>query len=462
MLTKLPLEKIFKKALTNGGEFADIFFESTAQSTITCDNKRIEKVVSGTDAGIGLRVIHNYKTAYGYTNDLSEVSLLELAGAVSEAVHGKQFNKDINFTKRTPAVTYNVKIRPEGVPLEKKVAIVKRANKAAWGFDKKVQQVSIFYKDSVRNVSIANSLGELTDDEKVDTVFMAQIVASDGKVIQTAYEPIGGFLGLELFDETPPEKVIEAACRRAIIMLSARPAPTGLMPVVLSSEAGGTMVHEAVGHGLEADLADQGFSIYKGRIGETVASPLVTVIDDATLPGRRGSFSFDDEGIPAQRTVLIENGVLKAYMHNRMTAQRANTVSTGNGRRETYKFKPSVRMTNTFIKPGNDDGSSIIKGTDHGLLVKRMGGGQVNTITGDFVFEVVEGYLIKYGKISDPVRGATLTGNGPDVLKKIDKVGSDLGFALGTCGKDDQGVPVGHAQPTLHIPEIIIGGREEK
>jgi TldD protein len=321
-----------------------------------------------------------------------------------------------------------------------------------------IQQVSVSYKDTTRKIMIANSTGELIEDEKVDSVFLVVIVASDGKVIQTGYEPIGGFSGFEFFDANPPEKVVKAACNRAIMMLSARPAPAGTMPVVLSSEAGGTMVHEAVGHGLEADLAINGFSVYKEHLGKQVASSLITVIDDATIPGKRGSFSFDDEGIPAQRTVLIDKGILKTYMYNRITAEKANTKSTGNGRRQSYKYRPVVRMTNTIIEPGVDDPSSIIKDTPSGLFVRKMGGGQVNTITGNFVFEVQEGYLIKNGQVSDPVRGATLTGSGPEVLKKIDRVGSDLGYAIGTCGKDSQGVPVGDAQPTLRIPELVVGG----
>lgn len=458
MLTRLPLEKIFRAALKNGGDFSDIFFETTVQSTITADNQRIEKVVSGTDTGLGLRVVHNGNTAYGYTNEFSKKSIMDLADAVSEAVKGDRWDKDINFNKKIPAMLHKIKIRPDDVSIGKKAALVKTANKVAWGFDKKIQQASITYQDFTRKIAIANSLGELIEDEKVDTAFMVVIVASDGKLIQTGYEPMGGFAGFEFFDQNPPERSVKSACKRALLMLSARPAPTGAMPVVLSSEAGGTMIHEAVGHGLEADLALGGFSIYQGKIGQEVASPLVTVIDDATLAGRRGSFSFDDEGVPAQKTVLIENGVLKRYMYNRLTAGKSGENSTGNGRRESYKFKPSVRMTNTMIQPGNDDPDSIIKDTDHGLLVRKMGGGQVNTIRGDFVFEVQEGYLIKGGKIGDPVRGATLTGNGPDVLKKIDRVGSDLGFAIGTCGKDNQGVPVSNAQPTLRIPELVIGG----
>jgi len=230
------------------------------------------------------------------------------------------------------------------------------------------------------------------------------------------------------------------------------------MGVVLSSEAGGTMIHEAVGHGLEADLALQKLSVYSGKVGEKVASPLITVLDDSTIPYKRGAFFYDDEGIESQKTLLIDKGVLKSYMYDRLNAMKAGVESTGNGRRESYHHRPIPRMTNTMIAPGTTDPDSIIRSLDKGLFVKKMGGGQVNTVNGDFVFEVTEGYLIDGGRAGEPVRGATLTGNGPEVLMNIDMVGSDLGFGIGTCGKDAQGVPVADAQPTLRIPEIVVGG----
>jgi TldD protein len=230
------------------------------------------------------------------------------------------------------------------------------------------------------------------------------------------------------------------------------------MPVVIAAEAGGTMVHEAVGHGLEADLACNGLSVYQGKIGQQVASPLVTVLDDGTMAGKRGSYAFDDEGTPSQRNVLIENGVLKGYLVDRLSAMKFDLMATGNGRRESFRHKPIVRMTNTIIAPGKDDPASILRDTTHGIYVKAMGGGQVNTLTGDFVFAVTEGYLIQNGKLGAPIRGATLVGNGPKVLSIVDRVGNDLGFSTGTCGKDGQGAPVTDAQPTLRIPELTVGG----
>lgn len=316
----------------------------------------------------------------------------------------------------------------------------------------------VVYRDSRTNTQIANSLGEFIENARTGTLLVTQVVAADDGQIQTGYEPLGRFQGFEIFRERSPEEIALAAARRATMMLAARKAPGGLMPVVLSSEAGGTMVHEAIGHGLEADLAQSGMSVYTGKVGTQVASPLVTVIDDATIPNARGSFSFDDEGTPAQQTVLVENGILKGYLYDRLSAMKDGCASTGNGRRESYHAKPIVRMTNTMIAPGTTPPNEIVSGVERGLFVRKMGGGQVNTVNGDFVFEVSEGYLIENGTVGEPVRGATLTGNGPEVLQKIVQVGSDLGFGIGTCGKDGQGVPVSDAQPTLLISEITVGG----
>ena len=226
----------------------------------------------------------------------------------------------------------------------------------------------------------------------------------------------------------------------------------------MAAEAGGTMIHEAIGHGLEADEAQLGMSVYSGKIGQKIASEIVSVVDDATIPFQRGTYSFDDEGSRSGKTLLVENGVLKGFMYDRLSALKDGVASTGNGRRQSYAHVPVCRMSNTLILPGNDDPESIIRSVEKGLLVKKMGGGQVNTVTGDFVFEVSEGYLLEKGQVGDPVRGATLTGNGPEVLKDIDMVGSDLGYGIGTCGKRGQGVPVADAQPTLRIPSMVVGG----
>jgi TldD protein len=395
---------------------------------------------------------------YAYTNVLTTDSLLELADAVRQAGTGAAHGSVINFSKKISGVDLAVKLRPEAVDTSRKTMMVLDANRSARMFDPSIRQVLVTYRENRQHVIIANSDGFIAEDERMYLTALVHVVAARGDVVQTGYESIGGITGMELFDDHALTQAAETAARRAVMMLSARKAPAGRMTVVLSSEAGGTMIHEAVGHGLEADLAQSGLSVYSNKIGEQVASPLITVVDDATLQGKRGSFRFDDEGVDAERTVLVDRGILKTFLYDRLTAFKDGARSTGNGRRESYKHRPIPRMTNTMIVPGRSDPGEILRSTSSGLFVRKMGGGQVNTVNGDFVFEVSEGYLIENGALGEPVRGATLTGNGPQVLMSIDQVGSDLGFAIGTCGKDGQGSPVSDAQPTLRISEITVGG----
>ncbi|CEP66044.1 TldD [Moorella glycerini] len=458
LLPEAELKAILQAALAEGGDFAEIFLERRRTTGISCEDNKIERVISGLDQGAGIRVIAGENTAYGYSNDLSRESLIQTATLVSKALQSRPQPREITFKRPQARVEFTIKKRPDQVPVAEKVALVQRANEAARAVDKRITQVTVGYGDVIQEVTIANSDGILVDDERVRCRFVVNAVATDGKVIQTGYESAGGHQGWELFESVNPEEKARLAARRAVMMLEARPAPAGKMPVVMAGEAGGTMIHEACGHGLEADLVQKQLSVYAGKKGQKVASDLITVIDDPTIPGKYGSYRFDDEGMPGQKTVLIENGILKDYMYDYLTARKENRRSTGNGRRESYQDRPIPRMTNTFIAPGKDDPEAILRETKHGLLVKRMGGGQVNTTNGDFVFDVAEGYLIQDGKIGPAVRGATLTGNGPEVLKIIDRVGSDLGFSLGTCGKDGQGVPVGDAQPTIRIPEMVVGG----
>ncbi|MCG0277599.1 MAG: TldD/PmbA family protein [Thermanaeromonas sp.] len=459
LLAPDDLKVILEAALEGGGDFAEVFLERRQTTVIGCEDNKIERVHSGLDQGAGIRVLKGEDTVYGYTNELTRDGLLELARKLGRAAGGKGNNKpEIEWQRPKPNWDFQVKKRPDEIPVEEKVALVQRANEAARAVDQRIVQVSVSYGDIIQEVTIANSEGILVEDERVRCRFVVNAVASDGKIIQTGYESIGGLIGFELFEENDPVELARKAAERAVRMLEARPAPAGRMTVVMAGEAGGTMIHEACGHGLEADLVQKKLSVYAGKKGQQVASPLITVIDDATLPGKYGSFRFDDEGQPGQRTVLIKDGILVDYMYDYLTARKEGRRSTGNGRRESYRDRPIPRMTNTFIAPGKDDPQAIIRETKKGLLVKRMGGGQVNTTNGDFVFDVAEGYLIENGEIGPLVRGATLTGNGPEVLKMVDRVGSDLGFSLGTCGKDGQGVPVGDAQPTIRIPEMVVGG----
>ena len=469
-MNQISVEKILKETLKEGGEFADFFFERTHSIVVVCEEDRIEKVISGLDVGVGLRLLFGGRTIHGFTNQMSEQGLFDLARRVSLAVKEDEEARVINLMGRHPpglshppisTPPFPIKKHPQGVPISEKVSVVQRGNDAARKLDGHVRLVRVLYRDFRQNLFVANSAGASVEGERVGTVFSVQVVSADGEIIQTGYEPVGGTMGFELFDFHPPEEVAEVATKRSVLMLSARKAPMGRMAVVLSSEAGGTMIHEAIGHGLEADLAQQGLSVYSKKIGEKVGSPLITVVDDPTLPQKRGSYAFDDEGVPSRRTLLVEEGVLKSYLYDRLSALKDGVESTGNGRRESYQHKPIPRMSNTMIVSGKMKPEEIIRSVEKGLFVKKMGGGQVNTVNGDFVFEVSEGYLIEKGSVSEPVRGAILIGNGPQVLKEIDMVGDDLGFGIGTCGKDGQGVPVGDAQPTLRIPELVVGGQRD-
>lgn len=458
MFEHLPAENILKKALHKGGNFSELFFEHSRETKIVCEDKKIERVISGIDCGAGLRVISNLKTAYGYTNDLSPSSLLNLADDIAGSVAGKNFDRDINLKKRKPQTTFSIKQPPAQVPIQEKVKLVQKAEKLAWSLDKRIVQVRIRYSDIERHTEIAHSEGDYAVSPKTLSVLAVFITASDGKTYHMGFDSLGGHTGYEIFEEEKIEQIVKKAVHRALLNLTADRASGGTMPVIICAEAGGTFIHEAVGHGLEADLACQGLSVYEGRIGERVASSKITVLDDPTIPGKRGSYLFDDEGSPSEKTCLIDKGILKTYMFDRLTAMKMKTKSNGHGRRESYEYRPIVRMTNTMIAPGKDDPEEIIRSVDKGLMVKMMGGGQVNTVNGDFMFEVSEGYRIENGKQGEPVRGATLTGNGPDVLKSIDRVGNDLGFGIGTCGKDGQGAPVSDAMPTVRIPELVVGG----
>jgi TldD protein len=325
------------------------------------------------------------------------------------------------------------------------------------------------YGDSTQNVWIATAerkgtawAATLTEDRRIQSMLRLNVTVGEGDNLQTGYQSLGETRGFELFTTEAVERTVLEAVRLAIQALSARPAPAGTFPVILSSSAGGTMIHEACGHGLEADLALAGVSAFSGKLGQRVAAEGVTIIDDGTLPHKRGSSASDDEGQPAQRVVLIEHGILKAYLQSRKTARKMNTDPTGNGRRESYRHIPIPRMRNTFLAPGQEAPEAILKDLDCGLLVKHMGGGQVDTVTGNFVFQVTEGYWVEKGVALYPVKNATLTGCGPEVLMSLTRIGTDLHhFDIGTCGKDGQGVPVSDALPTILCPALIVGGTAE-
>ena len=451
---------ILEAALRNGGQMSELYLERSSGLMIVMDDGKVEKVLGGVDQGAGLRLIYDLKTAYAHGNQLTQEALLPLARNLAMLAQGQAVAPQ-QLRPQEPGLRTLVQSPPRDTATERKVELVKAAEAAARAVDSRISQVRVTYLDRSQQVRILNSLGAEAAEERTQVLLAVHCVASQKGRSQTGYETMGGILGMEIFEQQDPLHVAREAARRAVLMLEADPAPGGAMPVVLSAEAGGTMIHEAVGHGLEGDLVYEKMSVYAGRVGQKVASELITVIDDGTVPGKRGSGGFDDEGVPCRKNVLIDQGVLKGYLHDRLSAWKLEAEPTGNGRRESYRHRPIPRMTNTMIAPGSEDPAAIIRSTGDGLLVRKMGGGQVNTINGDFVFEVSEGYLIHDGKVGPPVRGATLTGNGPEVLGQIDRVGSDLGWSLGTCGKDGQGAPVGDAQPTLRIPRLVVGGLQQ-
>lgn len=452
----IDCERLLKRSLAGGGDFAEIYVEQRKGTSIICEARRIEKFLITDESGVALRVVTGEHSAFAYTNDAS--TLDELADTVASAVKAGTFQGDISLVKRSPASVVLMDIDPGGVDPLDKIDLIHRADAVAWGMDDAVVQARVMYGDGSRRVFVANSLGFTAEDARDSVIFVVQGIVARDSLMETGYEPVGGCRGFELFMETSPEEIARRAIGRALTTIRARRAPAGTMPVVLSSEAGGTMIHEAIGHGLEADLAGEGLSVYSGKLGLQVASTAITVVDDGTVRGLRGSMGCDDEGTPAHRSVLVENGILKGFMTDLLSARKYGLPLTGNARRESYRHRPIPRMTNTMIQPGSIPPEEIVKRTPGGIFVKKMGGGQVNTVTGDFVFNVAEGYLIENGSIGEPVRGATLIGNGPKILSSIELVGSDLGFSIGTCGKDGQGVPVADAQPTLLIPEITVGG----
>jgi TldD protein len=461
MLESGVVQKVLGAALRSGGEWAEVFVEDRQTSSGRFDDGRIEELSSLRDRGAGIRVVVGETTGFAHTADLSENGLrlaAEAASAVARSGGGGV--KEVALTKQTQPSINDVKVLPETVAKGDKVELLRRANAAARGVGGAISQVTARYADQRRRILVANSDGLLASDDQVRTNCSVIAVASGDTGMQTGYRSSGYTVGWELFDKVDFEEMARLAAETAITKLKARPAPSGAMPVVLAKGSGGVMFHEACGHGLEADAVQKNTTVYAGRVGELVASPLVTLVDDGTMGPEWGSFSIDDEGRPATYNVLIQDGVLTDYMWDFMRARKAGRpTSSGNGRRQSYEYLPMVRMTNTYVLAGQDDPEEIVRQTPNGVYVAHLGGGQVNTATGDFVFGMEEAYLIENGEITEPLREANLIGNGPEVLKNIDAVGND--FAMGSpgmCGKQGQGVPVGDGQPTLRVTSMTIGG----
>lgn len=464
MVSKETLKRVLSRALSRGGDFADLFIEKKVSASLRLEDGRLEEAISGYDVGAGLRVISNGSVGYVFTDDLSEDGLLEIASRASVAARLKSGTTSINLTssfrRSSPLKTQPIEFPPQTVSRQKKAEMVTKADKHARSVSKEIIQVAVSYLDSVQDVVVVNSEGLLAEDKRTLTRLFVHVVARRKGVVQTGLEAPGLHAGFEFFEKYPAEKTAETAANRAVTMLDARPAPAGKMPVIIAQGSGGVLFHEACGHGLEADAVQKGASVYSDRIGEKIASVKVSAADDPTLINRWGSFSFDDEGTPAECNLLIEKGILKNFMYDRLRARRVGVSLTSNGRRQSFRHVPIPRMTNTYILPGEETAEEIIKATEKGLFAKALGGGEVNPATGDFVFGVSEGYLIEKGKLSYPVRGAILVGNGPRILHLIDMVSNDLDFDAGMCGKDGQAVPVATGQPTLRIKELTVGGTQ--
>jgi TldD protein len=454
------LPRVLSAALRAGGEFAEVFAEDKRSTSAVLDDGRIEELSSGRDRGAGIRVISGETTGFAHTSDLSEAGLLAAAEAAGAAARrGGGGSNVVALTRQDTRHPSTVQVPPDEVAKAAKVALLRRADDAARSADGAVTQVSARYGDSRRRILVANSEGLLTGDEQVRSLFSVGVVATGDSGMQTGRQSVGHTVGFELFDRYEVEDLARNAARRAVTKLAARPAPSGEMPVVIGAGGGGVLFHEACGHGLEADLVAKGASVYKDRVGEQVASPLVTLIDDGTMADEWGCFGIDDEGSPAQRNVLIQDGVLTDYMWDVTRGRKEGRPRSGNGRRQSYQHLPMVRMTNTFLVNGTDDPADIIAGTDRGVYVAQLGGGSVNTATGDFVFGMWEAYLIEDGEVTEPLREGNLIGNGPKVLADIEALGNDFAMGSpGTCGKDGQGVPVGDGVPTLRVRSLTIGG----
>ena len=455
-------ERLLGVALASGGDHADLYFEYRSGADIAFEEGRVRTVGRAIVMGLGVRVVRGEATGYAYTEELSETRMLEAARTAGQIAASGGGPGPVALAPRTLPSFYPVHELSLARPGEEKVALLRRADTAARAFDPRIVRVEAGFAEGWSDVLVASSDGTLARDRQPMVRFGISAVAEDKGKRQSGRSGTAKRRGLDLFAEagaTPEEHGREAA-RLAIAMLHAEEAPAGPMEVVLAAGESGILLHEAVGHGLEADFNRKQTSNYSGQVGKQVASPLCTVVDDATITSARGSINVDDEGIPGGRSVLIEKGILAGYMQDRISARHFGVKPTGNGRRESFRHPPLPRMTNTLLLAGNDAPEDIIASVARGVYAKRFSGGQVNISNGDFVFALTESYLIEDGKLGAPLRGVNLIGNGPEVLRNVTMVGHDFLLSDGTwtCGKDGQSVPVGIGTPTVKIREITVGG----
>ena len=451
------LNKVIRRALAKGGEFGEIYIENRISRNILLEEGKFKSAVFGISQGAGVRVISGDKTGYAYTDDLTLDAFLRAADVASVVARGAKAVApvDIREEKRPSYITVRVPLQT--VSDEKRLEIMKRAHDAALAYDPRIKMASIDYSDEVRGRIIANSEGLFLEDELPLIFFIVQALAVGHNTSHMGRERLSRHAGIEMFDELKPEDAARTCARESITMLDAKDAPAGKMDVVMRNGWGGVLVHEAVGHPLEGDNIARETGVFVGKLGQMVANPKFTMIDDGTLPCFRGTTNFDDEGTPMKRNVLIQDGRLVRFMTDILSAKQLKMERTGNARRESFRYRPIVRMTNTFIANGKDKPADILASTPSGIYVQSLSGGSVNPTDGVFNFTCREAYLIENGKKTTPVKGATLIGSCLDVIRGVDAVGDDLDFGPGICGKG-QAAEVTAGQPTVRIRGINVGG----
>lgn len=460
-LDRALVEAVLDAGLAGGADFAELFVEDKAVETLHWLDGRVKDALAGQDYGAGLRLFFGTESAYAYTSDVSREGLLALADALN-AAYGKPGERHARkpWAPRTASPRHTLATHVDAVAPEAKLAVFKTVDRAARAYSDEITQVDVSLASEFQRVFIANSEGVWVSDERPYVRLAISAIASFGAEKQTGSESPGAMAGWEFVEGLDLVELAESAAAAAVTMLHAEYAPSGKMPVVIENGFGGVIFHEACGHSLETTSVAKGASVFCGKLGERIANPLVTAWDDGTLDGEWGSIAIDDEGNPAQRTVLIENGVLKSYMVDQLGARKTGHAPTGSGRRQSYRFAPTSRMRNTCIAPGSHSVAEMIRSVEYGLYAKKMGGGSVSPATGDFNFSVREGYMIRNGKIAEPVRGATLIGSGGDILMKIEMVGDNFAMAQGKCGSVSGAIPTNVGQPAIKVSEIVVGGRK--
>ena len=455
------IEQLLSLAMSKGGDFAEVYVERTRGNSVALEENKIRTASYGVSLGVGIRVIAGTEVGYAYSDDLDTQSLRDAALVAAAIARGGKSVAPVRVAPGSRPDRYPVKTLPDAIPPKDKVALLLRGDQAAHAFDKRITQVMGVFLDSTKDIVIATTEGTLQEDRQIMCrMNFTAIATSETGERRTGFHGGGGRVEFSHYVNFTPESIAQEAARMATAQLGAVATPAGPQTVVLSPGWSGILLHEAVGHGLEADFIHKGTSLYAGKLGQQVASELCTVIDSGTLPHKRGSLNVDDEGAIAEEKVLIDKGILSGYMVDRLSAKIMGVKSTGSGRRESYQHAPMPRMTNTYLAPGPHTHDEIMASVKNGLYCAAFGGGQVDISNGNFVFEVREGYIIEDGKLTHPVRNATLIGVGPEALKNVSMVGNNpmLDPGLGICGKDGQSVPVGVGLPTVRMDNITVGG----